>query len=199
MRDLSEQFEQEGGFSGSAIDGKRFLPLDALEQLITKKNVEAELGVTNGAWSKLTRSPKSSDLFDMVAKQAKKVFATLVIMDKTPAIYGLLEEGLTDEHLPLVRDTDYGHLKSRDQEAQFPFKGWRHASLTDFLKKQWHFLAPILDATGQLIKLDQECALPFTDSDYIGHGFAGYVHWATLHEAHQQGFEVSDLTFESNV
>jgi hypothetical protein len=199
MTELSEQFEQEGVFCGSAIDDKRFLPLDALEKLITKTNVEAELGVTNGAWANLTRRGNSSDLFNTVIDQAKKVFATLVLLEKAPAIHSLLDEGLTDKDLPLVRDTDYGHLKSRDHETQFPFGGWRHASLTSFLQKQWNFLAPVLDAKGELIKLDQTCALPFTKSGYIGHGAAGFVYWATLHKAHQQGFEVSDLTYKSNV
>jgi hypothetical protein len=195
---LSEQFEGKGGFCGSNIDGKRFLPLDALEKLITKKNVNAELGAPNGAWANLTRSGKSSDPLDTVTKQAKKVFATLARMDKAHAIYGLLGEGLTDGHLPLVLDTDYGHLKSRDHEAQFPFEGWRHASLTDFLERQWLFLAPVLDVTGKLIKVDQQCALPFKESDYIGHGAAGVVYWAKVHEAHQKGFEVSDITYDCN-
>jgi len=66
--------------------------------------------------------------------------------------------------------------------------------VTEFIEhKQWLFLAPVLDTNGQLIKLDQECALPFTKSDVTGSGAAGVVHWAKLHTAHQRGFEAETV------
>ncbi len=192
---LSEQFE----LCRSPIDDKEFLPLDALETLVNKKTVKTELEFNEGVEASLTRRETSADLLNKVTKQAKRVFATLVLIDKAAAIYRLLEEGLTDEHLPLVCDSDYDHLSSHDHETKFPFAGLRHASLTNFLQKQWVFLAPVLNTTGQLIEVSRDCALPFTESDVIGHGAAGIVHWAKLHKAHQQGFEVSKLTYEFNV
>lgn len=165
------------------------MPLDALERLVNKKTVKTELGIKEGVIANWTKCGKSAELLNTVTKQAKRVFATLVLIDKADAIYGLLEEGLTDEHLPLVRDQDYPHLSSRDRETIFPFAGFRHASLMNFIHTQWLFLAPVLNTTGQLIKVNRECALPFTESDIIGNGAAGVVHWAKIHKAHQQRFE----------
>ncbi|KAH8597375.1 kinase-like domain-containing protein [Bisporella sp. PMI_857] len=110
-------------------------------------------------------------------------------MDKVAAIQGLLDEGLTDEHLPLSF-ADHEGLVSCNGAKIFPFVGWSHASTTDFIQhKQWLVLAPHLDTTGQLIKVNHDCALPFTKSTVIGSGAAGIVHRAKLHPAHQRGFE----------
>lgn len=196
---LSLQRLLEDGFLSSTIDDKTFVPLDFFERIINKQNVKAALGITDGAWAK-ARLRKPSDLPDRVVKQAKRIFAALVLMDKVAAIKGLLDEGFTDEHLPLSRDPDHDTLLSRDRATTFSFVGWRRSSVADFvLHKQWLFLAPVLDTKGQLIEVDQECALPFTDSSVIGIGAAGVVYWAKLHKAHQRGFEVSALTCEFNL
>jgi hypothetical protein len=196
---IIEQLEDEG-FSVSPIDGKSFVPLDFLESVISKQNVKLALGTTDGIWTRVGLR-KPSDLPDRVTKEAKRIFAALVLMDKVEAIEGLLDEGLTDEHLPLSRDSGHEALLSRDRVTEFPFVRWRHASVIDFLRhKQWLFLAPVLKTNGQLIELDEECALPFTESSVEGHGVAGIVHRAKIHQAHQRGFEVSaplNPTFET--
>lgn len=195
---LGRQFE-DGGYTTCPIDGKEFVPLDFLERIISKENVKGALGIKDGVcvMAKLRKPPA---LPGQVAGQAKRIFAALVLMDKVAAIQGLLDEGLTDEHLPLTRDRKYDALLSHDSSKTFLFAGWSRQSVTEFIRyKQWLFLAPVLDTSGQLIKVDHECALPFTDSKVIGNGAAGIVHWAKLHQAHQRGFEVCDLICESNL
>jgi hypothetical protein len=193
---LCQQLEEDG-YLDCPIDDKQFVPLDFLDGIINKQNVKIELGITDGG---CTMARKQSDLPDRVTKQAKRIFAALVLMDKATAIEGLLDEGFTDEHLPLTRDPKYDALVSRDGETTFQFGGWSRPSRTDFIKhKQWFFLAPVLDTDGELIEVDQECALPFTESEVIGNGAAGVVHWAKLHEAHQRGFKVSALSSEFNL
>jgi hypothetical protein len=186
--------------SVSPIDGKKFVPLDILENIINKQTVKVALGITDGIWAKV-RLRKPSDLPDRVTKQAKRIFAALVLMEKIPAIQRLLDEGLTDEHLPLSRDPGHEALLSRDHVTEFPFERWTDTSVIDFLEnRQWLFLAPILDTNGHLIEVDQECALPFTESSVEGSGAAGVVHRAKIHWAHQRGFEVSapvNSTFET--
>jgi hypothetical protein len=196
MPSLSDQLEDDG-LRESDIDGKQFVPLDYLERIINKENIKIELGITDGA---CTKARKSSDLPDRITKEAKRIFGALVLMGKGGAIEGLLEEGLTDDHLPLSRDPKYDAVLSRDGETSFQFGCLGRQTITEFIKrKQWVFLAPILDTNGELIEVDHECALPFTDSEVIGNGAAGVVHRAKIYKGHQRGFEVSALSYESNL
>jgi hypothetical protein len=117
MPSLSDQLEDDG-LRESDIDGKQFVPLDYLERIINKENIKIELGITDGA---CTKARKSSDLPDRITKEAKRIFGALVLMGKGGAIEGLLEEGLTDDHLPLSRDPKYDAVLSRDGATSFQF------------------------------------------------------------------------------
>jgi hypothetical protein len=196
MPSLCDQLEDDG-LRPSGIDGKAFVPFDFLEEAINNESVKDTLGMTGGTCIK---ARKPSDLPDRITKDAKRIFAALVLMDRVDAIESLLDEGLTDEHLPLSRDPKYDAVLSRDGETTFQFGGLGRPTITEFIKrKQWLFLAPILETNGDLIEVDQECALPFTESEVIGNGQAGVVHRAKIYQAHQRGFEVSALSRESNL
>ncbi|KAH6706432.1 kinase-like domain-containing protein [Leptodontidium sp. MPI-SDFR-AT-0119] len=190
--DLPSLFDQlEDGFISCPIDGKKFMPRDYLESIISKENVKGEMKIKDGVLVK-AKLRKPSDLPERVASRAKRIFAALVVMDKVAAIEGLLDEGLTDEHLPLTHDPDPKHdaFLSIDGSTAFHFANCGGPTVKEFIhNKQWLFVSPILDTTGQLIQVDQNCALPFTESDFAGSGAAGVVHWAKLHQAHQRGFE----------
>ncbi|KAG9228281.1 kinase-like domain-containing protein [Amylocarpus encephaloides] len=185
-------FEQlEGRFISCNIDGKTFMPRGDLESIISKENVRAEMKIKDGVLVK-ARLRKPSDLPDRVAGQAKRIFAALVVMDKVAAIEGLLDEGLTDEHLPLTHhpNPDHDAFLSIDGSTVFHFKNWGGPTVKEFIQiKQWLFVSPVLDTTGQLIHVNQNCALPFTESEFSGSGAAAVVHRAKLHQAHQRGFE----------
>lgn len=184
---LIDQLEEDG-LRESDIDGKMFVPLDYLEKIFNKKSIEIELGLTDGAY---TKAKKPSDLLDRITKEAKKIFGALVLMGKANAIEDLLEEGLTDDHLPLSCDPKHDAILSRDGETLFQLGFLGRQTITEFIKhKQWLFLAPILDTNCELIEFDYECALPFTDSEIIGHGAVGIVHRAKIYPGHQRGFEV---------
>ncbi|KAI8711168.1 Protein kinase domain-containing protein [Fusarium sp. LHS14.1] len=159
----------------SDLDAKEFVTLDVLEKVITKPNVASELGRTNSLLARTLSNIARSDVSSRITAQARKIFAILVLLDRTAAIQGLLDEGLTDEHLPLSRSPDHEALVSWDG-VEFPFTGWKPASVNLFVKQQWPFLAPILDTTGQLINVNQESPLPFTKTDIIGSGAAGVVY-----------------------
>jgi hypothetical protein len=184
----------------SPIDEKEFVPLDILESVISKENVKNELGITDNHWKNLLGLRKPSDLPDRVTKQAKRIFAALVNMNRATAIEGLLDEGLGDKHLPLSSHPEHEGQLSCDGVTIFPFGNWPRALVKDFLRhKQWFFLAPILDTRGQLIKINQDCPLPFTKSSVMGRGGAGIVHWGKVHQAHQQGIEVGVITCGINL
>ena len=196
MRSLDEQLEEDG-IRKSSIDNCEFMQLDYLEGVINKENIKIELGIKDGA---CTNARKPSDLPDRITKEAKKIFGALVLMGKADKIEGLLDERLTDDHLPLSRHPDFDALLSRDGTTSFQFGCLGRQTITEFIKrKQWLFLAPILDTNGELIKVNYECALPFTDSEVEGHGAAGIVHRAKIYEGHQRGFEVSALSYEPNL
>jgi len=115
-----------GGFVTCPVDGKKFLPRDALETIISEENVKSVLCIKNGVYVK-AKMKKPSELPDIVAGQARGIFAALVLMDRIDAIYGLLDEGLADEHLPLARSPKYPEcddLVSHDQSKTFQFEGW---------------------------------------------------------------------------
>jgi hypothetical protein len=112
---LIDQLEDDG-VRESGIDGKLFVPLDYLERIINEENIKIELGMTDGAG---TKARKPSDLPDRITKEAKRIFGALVLMDKANAIEGLLDEGLTDDHLPLSRDPKYDAVLSRDGATSF--------------------------------------------------------------------------------
>lgn len=180
------------GILRSSNDNIEFVPLDHLNFTITESNIRAELSKSHGLL-------EPSNIPDRVAEHSKRIFATLVLMDKIDAIHGLLLEGLTDEHLPLSRDTEFSNLLSQDKAQKFPFENWPESSVRWFISQQWLFLTPILKTTGQEIIVDSACALPFKEFEYIGGGAAGTVYKAQVHPAHQQGFNVSALNYESKL
>ncbi|KFA72021.1 hypothetical protein S40288_07655 [Stachybotrys chartarum IBT 40288] len=190
--ELSSQLEE--GILISQIDDKRFLPLDFLAMVINKRSVEMELKDLDVGKQWLRESP---ELPGRITGHAKKVFAALALMDKTGAIRSLLDEGLTDEYLPLSQHSDHEGLLSRNGEMHFPFSKWRVASVNEFVRrKQWLFMAPVLDTSGRLIKVDPECPLPFVDSEIVDNGAAGIVHRAKLHPAHQNGYSTETVDLQ---
>lgn len=189
----------EDGFIICPIDGKEFMPRDVLEMVISKEHIKGAMKIKNGVCVKV-KLKKPSELPEKVVNQAIRIFAILVLMEKVDAMQGLIDEGLTDEHLPLKRHPDYpknSALLSHDDSKTFQFTHWNANSMSDFIKyKQWPFLAPIIGTTGQVIEVDRNCPLPFKDGEPLGNGAAGIVIKANLHPAHQRGFEVSDILFD---
>lgn len=176
---LSDQLETVS----CGIEEMKFVPLDSLEMAVTASNVAAVLRITNTA------------VLKEVVENANKVFSALVLMDRPDDIEGLLEESLRNQHLPLSFDLDNDCLRSRDGSMHFPFQNWSKPAVLDFQgHKQWLFLAPVLDASGQLIKLDPQCPMPFTKSCIKGRGEASIVYWAQVHKAHQRDLDVRSVS-----
>lgn len=184
----------------SPFDDKRFVPLDVVEGAISLPSVASEMGIPSGTFTQIIRLRRPSDLPGKVIAEAKKVFAILILSDKVGAIENLLNECLRDEHLPLSRSRDHEALVSCDGTGEFPFTGWRTASLNNFVEHtQWLFLAPVLDITGEVIDVHQLCPLPFTSSKVLGGGGGGIVYQAEIHPAHQRGFEVGILSCDISI
>jgi len=167
---------------------KKFLPLSDLNDKITRDTIKGQLPY-------LSTQMCHRNLPDKILQHAKKVFAILVFMGEPRAIKGLLQEGLTDEHLPLQTKKVNNHnvVESADGKIFKSFDAWgNEARVEEFLEKQWLVQAPVLDPTGKHIVLDSKCALPFKCIDQKAErGALSIVYKGTLHPAHQEGFKVS--------
>ena len=164
-----------------------FLPQSDLDKAITKESVKDALPF-------LVRA-LNGRLPEKVVKNAKKVFAILVIIAKPIAIKDLLAEGIADTYLPLSGDEgEEANVLVSANGARFKsFSAFKHEAtkLTkDFLEKQWLVQAPVMDTAGKHIILDQRCPLPFVEMEPIGAGQHSTVYRTALHASHQQGIEV---------
>ena len=159
-------------------DNQKFLPLDVMNEVITEDIVK------NAISGKLGR------IFDRklpskIVKDAKKTFAILVEIGEPGKMKELLSEGLTDDQLPLSTVDNSAELKSHTGKRFPSFARWEtEQRVTDFIDKQWIFLAPVLDSSGRHVELSSKCPLPFLDMDEIGHTNTSTVYKSLLHHAH---------------
>ncbi|KAK0648665.1 hypothetical protein B0T16DRAFT_491416 [Cercophora newfieldiana] len=190
---------------------KGFFPLDLLPVLLTEQSVSEELErhlrdtCEPDEIAKCVRticSEKRVDSFEDGAKPRtktyRKIFATLVLIEKTPAIRKFIREGLTDLDLPLVRSTTgIGMRRSRvpGKELKCFQSGWSPFQIRNFEDWQWTTLAPFF-AKGEQRKdvhhylLQDRVILPFlhdrkpegVDPELLGGG--GRVFKAGIHPDH---------------
>jgi serine/threonine protein kinase len=180
----------------------KFLPMSALDDFITRDNVEAVLssiGRLNG---------RGRETLDTVMQKCRKVFAILTVIGRLSTIQELINEGISDEHLPLSKGEG---SQSKILYSAISETGFRTFSLQekgtifadDFRLKQWWFMAPILDPESKIWlgqpsivepggKVDSDCPLPFLEEKSIRSTPGTVVYEIKLHRAHLRGFSVSD-------
>lgn len=175
----------------SSIVSQEFLPVSNLNDLITKEKVQNELPTT------LMGRLFSDSLPSKISINARRIFAVLVIIGEPQAIRKLVDDGLTDEDLPLARPTHDKHsgtLESKGRQEVKSFKDWKNEAKVDmFLEKQWLFLAPKLDVTGTstVFQVHSRCPLPFLRATELRGEHSNVVYKSELHAAHQTGSGVS--------
>ncbi|KAI1421303.1 kinase-like protein [Xylaria sp. FL1777] len=178
-----------------------FLPIDAIDEVITIDVVKAQLPyIFDYTKAKLTLAdlikaqipwPFSYNIprFSEVVEQSKKILAILGLCEAEKYFWYLLSEGLTDEHLPLARITcdkcSNTLISSRGTKVTtFSNKGG-NIVVENFLKKQWQVLAPVFTTLGEDIKIEGNAALPFYDVKMISFlNDRSTVYRGTLHAAH---------------
>lgn len=145
------------------LDGvdTEFLPIGKLHDLISHQAVFKELsskgpsGMSNAELNSTTKQicPETIVIRDgtLSTRSFRKIFAVLVLLDMSQAIFALLKENVSDTDLPL---SPMGHsgIKglsrrgSTDQNASNKieaFARWSTLQLQNFQEKQWKFLAPV--------------------------------------------------------
>lgn len=191
--------------------GKKFLPIDKLDQIITRKAIGEELqrqgievSLVNEIWE-----AEGSETSSLTTR--RKIFAILVLVEKVPAIIDFIQQGLFDNDLPFVfRDGTgdragsfdvYRKVKQRDRkpdnevELQF-FQEWNDSTLDSFNQNQWQLLAPFFSLVSKdntnvsHYNLGSNVVLPFIEDDVVDeppaqHGGFAEVRRVKIHRAHQ--------------
>ena len=192
-------------------EGKKFLPIDKLDTIISEKAIEGELrlhgqdaGMAKKIWG--TEGSKISEL-----TTRRKIFAILVMVGKVPAIVDFIKNGIYDSSLPfLFHDGSgdragsydvYRKLKGQngkpDKETKISFfEDWKDHDLDSFRTNQWQFLAPyfilVSKDNNKVIHfpLEDRSVLPFiedikTSEPPAQHGGSADVRRVKIHRAHQ--------------
>jgi len=180
-----------------AEQGIFWIPNNELERMITPEATKAELQRTL-----VYENPRDCEkTASSIVHQAKKLFAILVLLDRPAFIQTFLDEGITDEDLPLSRiettnnvhgslSFNYSHIRTCSGLPVNALRIWESHAIEEFLRVQWMFLAPVFNF-GEEIKhydLADNCVLPFIeDEERTNAKFGGYSHvWGVrIHPAHQ--------------
>ncbi|KAK1843874.1 serine/threonine protein kinase [Colletotrichum chrysophilum] len=171
----------------SDVISQDFLPLSSLNDLITKETVKNELprGLRNRIFS--------DGLPGQISKNARRLFAILVMIGEPQAIRKLVSDGVTDDDLPFARPNHAYHgsiLESKGKKKVKSFQDWKNDAKVDmFLEKQWLFLAPKLDVSGTptVLYVDSKCPLPFLRATELRGDHSNIVFKSEIHAAHQTG------------
>ncbi|KAI0432396.1 kinase-like protein [Xylaria sp. FL1042] len=166
-----------------ALSRVSFLPLDAVDEVITTDMIKTHTSSWYGWW-------KGYNPAEMAAG-AKIVFAILGLFGMEKLFLKLFIEGLRDEHLPLARRCGRGHPNDLysprgDRFETFSTGGPSYTMAVDsFLQKQWQVLAPVFNMSGGDIRIHGDAALPFYDiQKKSALNNRSTVYKALLHAAH---------------
>jgi hypothetical protein len=173
---------------------REHIPPDKIRNIITTEGVRNELQAT---WGRRLSPYWDWQLEDKV-QQASKVIAILVLIGRPDAIEDLLKDGLTDDHLPLVKNDSC--LQSQCSRRSFESFNTCSGYLADmFLERQWDVWAPTLDFDGgnlTPIPLQPFSTLPF-DYEAVATTEYSEVYKGTLWPSNSGGFKdkVSSFLF----
>lgn len=189
---------------------KGFLPKSQLERLVTVKSAARELrkclpsAITQRQIKKIAQTVCKEihvkDRDKVRIKSYRKIFALLVLVEKSASISHFLEEDVSDLDLPLTTDRKGGFMELRRRDSSGKpsskrlrcFDQWTPVPRRNFEEYQWTMLAPFFSQgeynyTPHYI-LKDEHILPFTSTEdqneYEG-GF-GRVFMVKIHPDHHK-------------
>lgn len=195
-------------------DGKKFLPLNRLEAIVTKMAMEHEL--TQYETLKRNASTLAEDIYRQHEFQEsnrrqyasyQKIFAILVLIDKVQYITHFLDEKIRDSDLPL-KEHKIGSttcLVARhvelDPKSEYPLrtdKEWTLNEIGSFETQQWIVCAPFFATASNLgervylYSLSTRDVLPFVspgtddqnDPQYLYQGTFSNVRRVKIHQSH---------------
>lgn len=190
--------------------GRRFLPFNQMDKIFTYEAVFEELqthfrDATPEEVSLLAH--QVCDEFkqaDSSLTTRRKIFGTLVRINKAEWITHFINEGLFDSDLPFYfpnsneQQEPVTRMTKKGQRIPIKFPRWRYFERESFEQRQWEFLAPFFEVTPTNGKrwrpldyfLGDNTILPFTE-DFEGESMgdmisAGYseVWRVRIHPSH---------------
>ncbi|WQF89428.1 Putative protein kinase [Colletotrichum destructivum] len=185
----------------SGSDGRQFLPLDDLENLISLPNVRQILKSLN-TYSDLEVEKYVNDVCNTTPfgnsqkTSRKKIFAILVMIDHVGALPSFISENMFDVHLP------FEHRRKEGKRPELVFKpalngvsvrfegssSWKTSKMWEFNDKQWQVMSPFFDMQSnkpRLYSFDDRTVLPIVQKDwrFTYGGFSDSVR-IKIHPAH---------------
>lgn len=196
--------------------GRLFLPDDALKSILSQGPIKVELQ----KFEQYARMPEHqlSLVQNDVLASYRRIFATLVMLNRANNIAAFRDEKISDSALPLVKipsrttengpGSDLRRHNATNVELKC-FGTWSQAEIDGFDEAQWKVLAPVFSDIARkqvdFLDLDDKAILPFSESsedkkhDHYKGGYSE-VFRVKIHHAHhdfqtlKSGFsqEVSD-------
>ncbi|KAK1848008.1 protein kinase [Colletotrichum chrysophilum] len=173
-------------------DGREFLPLAKLDELVTRKVVERQL---RAEFEDLSRDADLQACIEYVCNRqdiggakhlkftsGRRLFAILIMIEKLDSFTDLRAADLRDIDLPLKRVDD--GLRSAHRNNTFAcFRSWSTFKLRAFEEWQWKLLAPYFstadDAREKVLfyRLAPQTVMPWTEEEIAPAEYYGGQSW----------------------
>ena len=152
------------------FENQAFIPLDRLETLLTRERISHLIHDSQ------VRFYDRQEAIRAILQKGLKVFATLASIREIGAISKFIEsdqssDGFLDARLPLEVPALDVIFSDKDVRSKF-------------YRKQWRFLAPVLQADQSYRKYHEKTILPFISSKDVTSGGYGDVSRVTIDTAH---------------
>ena len=191
------------------VDGTyhKFLPISDLHEIMQHETVvgflRSELPVSS--WSNIPSivtaicGPLDAQNDDHESKAARRVFAILVHLEMPNEIVALINDGICDGDLPLVRADEkhgsYGLKRDPERHPERPqgplacFEPWKQRDREDFEIYQYWMTAPFFamkNGRSRRYKFQDWDVLPFTAQEDVNVTPHSIVSRVEIHEAHHK-------------
>lgn len=201
QRDLEEQLY--AALVRSPLNpSNSFLPRDDLQSILNKDSIKQFLG------SRSEHHPtRVLQICDYICGTgALKIFAILLLINKSESIYDFFLEDVHDEDLPFTRRRQGGgrfHLSLKRSDSDHPLKSsenWEALHIDLFDEYQWRVLTPCFHYDSGSIPLfyhlNERTVLPWMESSLVAEGGFARIFRVRIHPAHHNFHHISVRSFK---
>ncbi|KAH9236531.1 hypothetical protein K456DRAFT_1831012 [Colletotrichum gloeosporioides 23] len=177
-------------FEYDRVNSRSWLPVDKLNQLVSKTNVKSELrGRRTARLLRFLQVNRWESLADTIVESARKLFVVFTLLGLSREIRHLLDAGFSDNDFPFSKEKKH-LISGADPKKRFQWPGdWNMSTFDAFFEKQWLVQAPILANVGRHRIFPANCPLPLLRVTQFNGKYGHIFYKAKVHSAHQQGLE----------